>query len=152
MEIVMMRADERLVHGQILTEWCLFLKASHLLIVDDELAENVFMSNLYRTMIPIYLTTIISKIHDVSECLKMYEGSKARIFLLTKTPETFVELLKDGVKIKEITLADRMYFPNKVMVPRECKIAINKLLEADISVVAQVLPEDEKIKLEKYDL
>ena len=48
MSIAFCRVDMRLIHGQILNLWLLKMASRHVLIVDDELADDEFMTYHYR--------------------------------------------------------------------------------------------------------
>ena len=53
MKIVMTRVDERLIHGQIINAWYTRNNISHILIVDEELVEDQFMTNVYKALTPL---------------------------------------------------------------------------------------------------
>lgn len=152
MEIVLARVDERLIHGKIINEWCQFAKPTHLLITDSELAQDLFMSNVYRALAPFWLETRISTEKDSAEYLKANMEEEGRVLILCKFPMSFVKLVKEGIVPEKITLADKRYFPNKIEIPIEYKIAINQLIDSNISVVAQEFPEDDSIEIEKYSI
>lgn len=142
MDIVLARVDERLIHGQILNEWVTRTEPTHLMIVDDALVEDLFMSNIYKALTPLWLDVQICSVAEAAARLLDPAAPPGRLILLTKTPRPFVELVKRGVAVTELTLADKAYFPNKIPVPAESRRAVNWLLAAGVRVIAQVSPED----------
>ena len=44
MEIGLIRVDSRLIHGQVITKWLNYSKANVIVVVDDELSKDSFMS------------------------------------------------------------------------------------------------------------
>ena len=50
--IKQVRLDERLTHGQVNTKWISYLGATHVVVVDDESANNAFQTNLLKMSIP----------------------------------------------------------------------------------------------------
>ena len=55
MKIVITKVDERLIHGQLIKTWYTANSISHILIVDSELVEDVFMTNVYKALAPLSL-------------------------------------------------------------------------------------------------
>lgn len=150
MDIVLARVDERLIHGQILNEWVTRTEPTHLVIVDDALVEDAFMSNIYKALTPLWLDVQIRSVPEAAAGLTDPAAPPGRLILLAKTPRPFVELVKRGVTIPELTLADKAYFPNKIPVPAECRRAVNWLLAAGVRVSAQVSPEDPPMPVGPY--
>ena len=46
------RVDSRLIHGQVLKAWVAHLGFSHILIVDDNLAQDGFLISIYKISVP----------------------------------------------------------------------------------------------------
>lgn len=50
MEIGLIRVDSRLIHGQLITKWLNYSKANVIVVVDDELSKDSFMSEIYKAI------------------------------------------------------------------------------------------------------
>lgn len=148
--IALARVDERLIHGQIINEWISVVNPTHLIIADDELIEDEFMSNIYRALVPIWLEIRILSIRGTASALREAFDERARVFILAKTPQVFYELIQQGVQIKEITFADKRYFPNKIKIPLANKLAINGLLETNVRLYAIQHPNDKQEAICKF--
>jgi PTS system mannose-specific IIB component len=48
----LIRIDNRLVHGQILEAWVPFISASHIVVVNDEVADDLFRESIIRMAVP----------------------------------------------------------------------------------------------------
>ena len=48
MEIGLIRVDSRLIHGQVITKWLNYSKANVIVVVDDELSKDSFMSEINK--------------------------------------------------------------------------------------------------------
>ena len=145
MKIVLCRVDERLVHGEIVNQWLGFFKADYLVIADDELIEDAFMCLMYKALLPIWVKPQILSVPDAAEFLAAHREEDASIILLAKTPVEFLRLSEYGVPIPLLTLADKIYFPNKRKIPPEYEAALAVLKERGTVIVAQNAPEDEEI-------
>ena len=52
-EIVLIRIDHRLIHGQVVGMWIQEFKADHILVIDDILAKDPFMQRIYTAAAPV---------------------------------------------------------------------------------------------------
>ena len=110
MSIAFCRVDMRLIHGQILNLWLLKMASRHVLIVDDELADDEFMTLMYQSLAPITIDVRIMKIAEAAEYIKATEDTEDGLVILSRTPKEFLKLVELGVEIRQISLADKMYF------------------------------------------
>ena len=147
MKIVLCRVDERLIHGEIVNKWLTFFRPTHILIVDDELIHDEFMCLIYRALVPIWVKPQILSVKDAVEFLKNSSSEDSSVIVLAKTPVEFLKMAEEGTEFQTITLADKMYFPNKLKIPIEYEKAIQQLKERGISVVAQNAPEDSALEI-----
>lgn len=144
--------DERLIHGQIVNEWITRVEPTHLVIMDEELVQDLFMANIYKALTPLWLDVRILTPADTCRFLQSHGEESWRVFLLARTPGTFKELAKAGYCVDELVLADKKYLPNKRNLPVENKRAVNWLLEREVRVVMQEFPADEPYVLHPYQL
>ena len=152
MSIAFCRVDMRLIHGQILNLWLLKMASRHVLIVDDELADDEFMTLMYQSLAPITIDVRIMKIAEAAEYIKATEDTEDGLVILSRTPKEFLKLVELGVEIRQISLADKMYFSSKMKIDDDIKEAINALIDRGIEAVAQVAPGDQPVILKKYNM
>ncbi len=150
MSIVLSRVDERLVHGRVINDWIAEIKPSHLVIADDELANDKFMSKIYTALVPIWLKVEILSCSSAVEYIRTVDNKENRLFILAKSPRAFVALIKGKIKISEITFADKAYFKNKLEISEINKCAINLLLADGIKLYAVNSPSDSKTPIDAY--
>ena len=89
MKISVARVDERLIHGQIINEWVNRTACTHLLIVDDSLVEDEFMSSIYKALAPLWLDVQIRSTESAARYLQETQSESGRILLLAKTALPF---------------------------------------------------------------
>ena len=150
--IVAVRSDEKLVHGQILNAWKDKFNPTHLLVVDDDLQIDTFVQNVYLSLVPLGLVTIFSSINNSKKIIEELEEKNVRILLLVKTPVTALKLLKEGIEYDELLLADKKYIAKKIEILEVYKRAINELIDLNIKVNYQYIPDNNKIEISKYVL
>lgn len=152
MIVVLARVDERLIHGQIMNQWTEAISVSHILIVDEELAQDRLMSNIYRVLAPLGLDVQAFSSVDAARYLKTHEDDESRVILLAKTPQPFERLVRLGIPLQDVILADKIYYPNKLILPQNSKYSINWLLDNGVKVNVQNFPSDEPQPVSEYKL
>ena len=111
-EVVLVRIDDRLIHGQVVTAWLKFYHADHLLIIDDELSKNMIMMRLYKAAAPSGIDLRILNMKDGIEFLKSSEHG-ADVIILMKRPEIIEELISNDIKIPQVVLGGMGSNPNR---------------------------------------
>jgi len=64
MDCVLVRIDNRLVHGQIIEAWIPFLKASRIIVVDDDVASDFFRVTVIKMAVPREVEVIIQSVEE----------------------------------------------------------------------------------------
>lgn len=116
-EVCLARVDERLIHGQVMTNLSKKSGANSIFIVDDMVATDNFMKNIFlsagsRTGQKVR----ILKLEEAIAYWKESEFEHFKCILLTKTIGTMYELAKAGVKINELNLGGIARKPGTVPV------------------------------------
>ncbi len=103
--IILTRIDNRLIHGQVATQWCGSIGANLILVANDEVAGNSFRQSLMDMAAPSYAQTrywtvdkTISTIHRASDAQK--------IFIVCETPSDVLRLVEGGVPIKKVNIGN----------------------------------------------
>lgn len=78
-DIVLVRVDNRLVHGQILEAWIPYTEASCIIIADDNLAGDFFRETVIRMALPRDIDLYIHTVDDFSKTYRYQrdKGEKA---------------------------------------------------------------------------
>ena len=103
-KIVMNRIDDRLIHGQVMTSWVGLRNANTLWIVDDDVATNQMMLDIFSFAAPPGIRIDAFTVDQGLEKLNQLspDTGKRNIILLVKFPKTFVRLVEGGYVTGEI--------------------------------------------------
>jgi PTS system mannose-specific IIB component len=82
LDIALVRVDNRLIHGQILEAWIPFLKATTVVVVDDEVAADVFRETVIRMAVPSGIEVIISGVSEFAQRYPFHRGFSPRTIVL----------------------------------------------------------------------
>lgn len=82
MDIVLVRVDNRLIHGQILEAWVPYTEASSIVIVDDLVAGDLFRETVIKMAVPRDVEVIISNVEDFAVQFKYQRGQGRKTIVL----------------------------------------------------------------------
>ena len=99
------RVDERLLHGQVMTNLSKSSGANALFIVDDEVAKDDFMKTIFLSSGA--RTGLTVKIFSEAEAVKYWkekEFEKYNAIVITKNIKTIYQIIKEGIPVKSLNL------------------------------------------------
>ena len=96
MPLVLLRIDERLIHGQVVIGWGYQLRPERYLVVDDELASSGWEQDLYRLGAG-GADVLFVTVSEARERLDEWRGAPERTILLTRDVGTMRRLAEGGL-------------------------------------------------------
>ncbi len=156
-DIVMIRVDERLVHGQILVKWIKEKDANKVIVVDNELREDPVMGNFLKMTLP---QNVELEIYDAEEAINLGNASeknkKDKVIILLKNLQFVKFIYEHGIRIDSINIGrlpskpgKRKVHPN-VFVSEEDIEIINYFREKNIPIIIQMVPDSLPVSI--FDL
>lgn len=148
-EIVGARVDERLIHGQVATAWTNSLRATRIMVIDDDVVTSPTDKMILKMACPANCKLSILRVTSAIANLKAgkYEGD--RIFIVSKRPRNFLSLLEDGVVLPRLVLGNMSgredgaaMLRRSVYVTRSEAEEIEKIRSFGVEVVLQQTPAD----------
>lgn len=70
--IVFIRIDDRLIHGQVITAWSKIVLADRILVIDDEVASDPFMTKVLKIAAP---SSVKVDVYDIKEAIEFLKTS-----------------------------------------------------------------------------
>ena len=155
MEIVNIRVDSRLIHGQVAAMWTGTLKATRIIVIDNEIIKNDMMKSVLKMACPKTCKLSILNTEAATTNIKnnKYEGD--RVFVIVKSPATLVELLKCGFPLQKVTIGNingktgSRQIKKTICVSAEDEADLRYLSEKGVKLIAQMVPSEEKTDLMK---
>lgn len=153
MPVIMARVDERLIHGQVATAWLKTYSVGLVIVVDDESANDSLKTMLLKMAVS---GTVPCEVSTVENAAGLIEKNKAKkIFLCTKKPADYLELLKRGVEIPTVNIGgiyaigDRKQYYGTVFLTDEERDIIIELENYPTKVDYRMLPKDNAVDIIK---
>lgn len=154
-KIQLTRIDDRLIHGQVMTKWAKGLGINAIFIVDNEVAKDDFMKQIYissgsRSGLHIKALNTDEIVLYWKE--KNFEDFK--VLLLFKSISTVYEAVQKGLVIDTLNVGgiskkkDSKLVISSVNVTDEDVKALTKLKEEKIDIFFQTIPDSLKVNFE----
>ena len=147
-KINLIRIDSRLIHGQVITKWLKISKANRVLIVDDELAKDDFLSSIYTAAAPRNVVVTILSIEDTLNNMKENQLGKGELLLLTKDVETLFRLFEHDFPITQIQIggipssSDRRTILRAVSLNGGEVKQLTEMNDSGIEITVHTVPEE----------
>lgn len=146
MEIGVLRIDDRLIHGQVITAWISYADATTVVVADDGAAADEFQQTLLKMATPDTIDLRIVSVKDAAELLLRDEPGRALV--LVRGPKQVGELLAGGVSIQNVNVGNMNMKKGKTKVlgnmwvfPEDV-VAFEELWKQGVSLEVRAVPND----------
>lgn len=154
MPIVLLRVDERLIHGQVVVGWGHSLHPDRIVVVDDDLAGSEWEQELYLLGLPPGMDAEFDRVDEARARIAGWRDGTARILLLTRDLASMARLAEGGGLVgEEVNLGGIHYAPGRSAVlpylymnDRERDQAAH-LARSGVTVTARDLPGTRRVGL-----
>ncbi|MEA4875147.1 PTS system mannose/fructose/N-acetylgalactosamine-transporter subunit IIB [Anaerorhabdus sp.] len=149
-KINLVRIDNRLIHGQVATNWLRNYDLNICVVVNDKVAEDELQKNLLSMAVGGFMPVRFLSVEKASEILKNADP-KRKICLVLENPIDALRLIENGIQIPSINIGNLHMSDNKeklfktVYVDSQEKEAIKKLIDLGIEVEYRLLPGDQSV-------
>ena len=153
MKILLVRVDDRLIHGQILEAWIPALKAQAVIVANDALACDQFQKTILSMAIP---HNIVLKIVTIDSTLDL-ENDPAiefkNVLLIVSSINDAYLLFKNGVKFPKLNLGNMkaktgcMQLSCSAWLENEDIPDIREMLDSGITITVQSVPREREIDI-----
>jgi PTS system mannose-specific IIB component len=156
--IALVRADNRLIHGQVLVTWVPHLHATRLLVADDEASRSPLARAAMTLALPPGLEAAIEPIRGVD--WKALAASPAPTMVLVRDVPDLERAREGGLTpdlVRTLNIGNVHYSPGRrqitpsVFLSPEELAALRRLAAAGFSVEARALPLDAPVALAEIE-
>lgn len=156
MPIVLLRVDERLIHGQVVVGWGGPLHADRIVVVDDAIAESGWEQELYCLGVPPEIEAQFVSSSQALEAFELWRGGPKRTIVLVRDVATARRLADSGVLAgEEVNLGGIHHAEGRTRVlpylhltPDELA-ALREMEASGVAVSARDLPGSTRVRLEE---
>lgn len=150
MQIVNVRVDSRLIHGQVARVWTGQLGAERLMVVGEAVAKDKLEKTALKLARPTQAALSILPPDRASNNIVQGRYGDQKVFIITREPQALVKMVNAGVPIKEVNIgnlssgSDRLQIFKSVGVSEEDIKAFQELSNLGVKLYHQMVPNDPK--------
>ena len=152
--IKLIRVDDRLIHGQVVTSWITQTGSKKIIIIDDELYENEFLKDVFAAAAPRGIPVAVAKVDQAVQEWKLNEFNGEQVLILLKKVDALKRLYEQGLYFDSVQIGGLASGPERKPVVKaiglseQDAIDLNFLSEYGVNVYFQSMPGEKEISLE----
>ncbi len=152
--IVLTRIDNRLIHGQVATQWTSSVGANLLLVANDAVAGDAMRQGLMKMACPAQAQTRFFTIEKTCAIIGKAADSQ-HIAIICETPQDVLKLVEGGVPIKSVNVGNMHMAEGKRQVATSVAVddsdvaAFKRLQELGVELYIQRTPSIPKEDVNK---
>jgi len=148
--VILLRVDDRLLHGQIICSWVPFVKAEYLLVVSDEAASDYLVREIISACGSSELGVLVKSVADTVSYLVNEADPAARVMLVVGELRDAMRLYENGLEFTSINLGNihhdgdgsRTLTPS-IIVNEEDEEILRKLVSLGVSIEIRDVPRND---------
>lgn len=143
--ILLTRIDNRLIHGQVATQWNGTVGSNLILVANDEVAGNQMRQGLMDMAAPAGVQTRYFSLQKTIDVIHK-ASDKQKIFLICETPQDVLTLVEGGVPISKVNIGNMHMADGKRQVATTVAVddddveTFKKLLDKGVELSIQRVP------------
>ena len=156
MSIVLLRIDDRLIHGQVVVGWTRYLQANHIVIADDQVANDPIQKMLYEMVVPPDLKVSILPVKDAVNLLQKQQDPSLRTIVLFSRPQDVLSYWQFGGPVKSLNIGGMRYEPGKKQIAQAISVSdadlkvFRELQKEGIELEGRAVPTEPPLDIKKF--
>jgi len=142
MDFSLIRVDSRLVHGQIIETWLPFLKATRIVVVNDEVAGSFFRETVIRMAVPREVEVLIYGVDEFGHTEMTLHDENVRTIVLFSGVNDVARAWEAGFRFKTLNIGN-LYSENCKL---QCSTSVC-LADEDIAHTCFLLDSGVRVEL-----
>jgi len=146
---LIIRIDDRLIHGQVITGWVKTLGLNNIVVINDKLSKDRYKIEIIKIAVPSEVKLEFFSIIDAVQYYKEGQWKDYHTIFLVASPEEAYQLVENGCKFETINVGGLHYRDGCVKLTPNIYIDdtdreyLLKLSEKGIILEGRALPTDE---------
>ena len=148
MEIMNIRIDERLIHGQVAAIWSKELNLTRIMVIDEEAVKNPTQKSVLKMACPAGCKLSILGVESAANNLNIrkYEGD--RILIIVRTPATLRSLYDAGYHFEAVNVGNMAKKPDSTQISKSVCVTpkdvedFHYLMDKGVSFGVQRVPSE----------
>ena len=150
------RLDDRLVHGQIINNWCTSEDITEILVINKEAANNEMRKTIIEMSVPEGINILFC---DVSNALEIYEEECKfeSIMIIFGNPFEILEFIEKGGKLNSLNIGGMSFKKDTKKLSTAVYVSdveleiLNKIAAKNVNLEIRLLPTDRSRNFSKIN-
>ena len=153
--IKLVRIDSRLIHGQVVTKWLKVSNARRIIIIDNELSADPFMSEIYILAAPQGIAVDIYSVDTAVAKFNENQLGNEDILVLFKNVANCYESFKAGFPIDYLQIGGIASAPGRTSVYRAVSLdsadvaQLKEIQKHGTEIFIHIIPEETRVRFDK---
>jgi mannose/fructose/N-acetylgalactosamine-specific phosphotransferase system component IIB len=151
MSVILLRIDDRLVHGQVVEGWLRSIRATMIVVASDSVAADETQKALYYLAVPQGIKLECLSVKDVARFWSSDEWNKENVLVLVSSPQEALALVQAGAVLESINVGGMHYNEKRIQILKAVSLNDNDIVtlraisDRGIALEARPLPLDEPV-------
>lgn len=148
------RVDDRLIHGQVVTQWIKVFKTQKIVVIDNDVAKDKMQKNVLKFAAPPELQVSIFSVDKAVEIWNKNQFGSKNVFVLFRDVTQIKECHEKGLSFEEISIGQMAIINDRKQVYKQLGLSEREaqaLLDVEktgTKLYFQMQPTDKKESLE----
>ena len=153
MPVVVVRIDDRLVHGQIVQGWLKNINIDRIVVASDAVAKDPMQQMLMSMAMPGSTKLEVKSVEKVAAAAVKGEYEKDKTMILAASPKDVLKMLEQGADFKSVNVGGMHFIPGKrqllcnMSVDNDDISSLHAIYSKGIEIEGRVLPLDERANI-----
>lgn len=154
MGIVLVRVDDRLLHGQVMEAWLPFCKATCLIVANDEAKANPVQRLAIESCSSKGTKIMVMGIDESIDELKSKDFLNERIIMIIESLQDAMKLYRAGIRFPSLNVGNIHHTENNnmalspsVFIDSEDVDYLKRFQEAGVKIDIRGVPSDKEVKI-----
>jgi len=139
---LLVRVDNRLIHGQILEAWVPYVRASCIIVADDDVANDFFRETVIRMAVPMDIDVQILSVEELAVSHNYGEETGKKKIVLFSSVGAARRAFESGFRFEKLNIGNVYNEQGKI----RCARSIN-LGEQDIEDILTLVSDGVEVEL-----
>lgn len=157
MSVVLVRVDDRLIHGQVVIGWGRAIRADRIVLVDDRIAESEWEQELYRMGVPPEMEVEFADVATAGRAMGRWMSNTGRTIVLLADVAMLEALCETAPDVTDVNLGGihhragrRERLPYVFLSDEEVE-RLRRLRARGVSITAQDVPTARPVPLAELE-
>ncbi|MDI6794093.1 MAG: PTS sugar transporter subunit IIB [bacterium] len=156
MGLILVRIDDRLIHGQVIVGWGRAISAERVVVANDWISTDRKRKLLFEMAVPPQMEVAILPVKEAADKIKAHAFEDKRTILLLSNPKDTWRLVEEGAKLKSINVGGMRAYPDRKQVLSSLWVSaeeveiFRKMAELGIELEGRAVPTDHRINIMDY--